>query len=94
MGQMLRERREEILRTAAQHGVLDVKVLGSVARGEAHPDSDIDVLGTREPGRSLLDLIALKHELEDLLGHRVDVVTRPAISPYLCDQILSETVDL
>jgi len=52
-----------------------VRVFGSLARGEAGPDSDIDILVKRDPGRSLLDIVAIKQDLEDLLGCEVDVVT-------------------
>jgi predicted nucleotidyltransferase len=91
---LLHARRDEILRIAAKHGASDVRVFGSVARGEAGPESDLDVLVRLEPGRSLLDLCALGDELEDALGCRVDVVTEAAISPYLRDRILAEAVAL
>ena len=67
---------------------------GSVARGEAGTESDVDLLVKLEPGRSLLDLIAIKQELEDLLGRVVDVVTEDAVSPYIREQVLKEAVSL
>ena len=89
---LLEKSRGEILRLAALHGARSVRVFGSAARGEARPDSDIDLLVDLEPGRSLLDLVALKQDLEDLLGRRVDVVTVSGVSPYLREQILRDAV--
>lgn len=67
----LRKLRAEILAAVARHGASNVRVYGSVARGEAGPDSDIDLLVDMEDGRSLLDLAGLHLELEDLLGFQV-----------------------
>ena len=92
--QLLNDKREAILRIAGSHGARSVRVFGSLARGEARPDSDLDLLVQLNPGRSLLDLIALKQDLEDLLGCRVDIVTEAAISPYIRDQVLREAVGL
>ena len=86
---LLKEKREEILRIAHRHGASNVRVFGSVAKGEAKPDSDVDLLVEMEPGRSLLDMIAIKQDLEDLLGRKVDVVTEAAVSPYIRDAILN-----
>ena len=69
-------------------------MFGSVARGEATKTSDLDLLIEMEPGRSLLDIIAIKQDLEELLGCKVDVVTEAAISPYLRDKVLHEAVRL
>jgi predicted nucleotidyltransferase len=79
---------------AARYGARDVRIFGSLARGEARPDSDVDLLVSLEPSRSLLDLIALKQDLEDLLGCRVDVVTEAAVSPYLRERVLKDAVAL
>ena len=83
MNVLLEARREEILRIACGHGADRVRVFGSRARGEARPDSDLDLLVDLQPGRSLLDLIAIQQDLEDLLGQKVDVVTEAGVSPYL-----------
>ena len=91
---ILKDRRETILRVAASHGARDVRVFGSRARGAARPDSDVDILVKLEAGRSLLDLIAIKQDLEDLLGCKVDVVTEAALSPYIREQVLNEAVAL
>src|SRR4051812_38855977 len=87
---LLRSNRDEIVRIAASHGVHNVRIFGSVARGEARPDSDLDLLVQLEPGHSLLDLIAVKQALEDLLGCEVDVVTKAAVSPYIRKQVVEE----
>jgi hypothetical protein len=75
---------------AAQHGAHDVRVFGSFARGEARPDSDLDLLVAFEPGRSLLDQVALAQDLEALLGRRVDVVTEDGLYWLLRRRILRE----
>ena len=71
-----------------------MEVFGSRARGEARADSDVDLLVTLEPGSSLLDLIAIKQDVEDLLGLRVDILTPASVSPYLRDRVLREAVPL
>jgi predicted nucleotidyltransferase len=94
MDSSLEEKRSDILRIAANHGARDVRVFGSRARGQAHRDSDLDLLITLEKGKSLLDIVAIKQDIEDLLGYKVDVVTEAAISPYMRDRILEEAVPL
>lgn len=86
--------REQILRIAAEHGASRVRVFGSVARGEALEGSDLDLLVGLEPGRSLLDHVALKQDLEELLGCRVDVLVEGGVSPYLSENIQAEAVPL
>jgi predicted nucleotidyltransferase len=88
--QLLKSRREEILQLAAQNGAYNVRVFGSVARGESRPDSDIDFLVNLEAGRSLLDLARLLRQLEALLDSPVDVMTEAGLRPRLRPQILKE----
>jgi predicted nucleotidyltransferase len=90
----LEARREEILRIVGRHGGRNVRIFGSLARGEATLDSDVDILIDLEPDRSLLDIVAIKQDLEDLLERSVDVVTEAAVSPYIREQVLSEAVTL
>jgi predicted nucleotidyltransferase len=87
---LLQTRRAEILQIAARHGAYNVRVFGSVARGEARPDSDIDLLVNLEAGRSLLDLARMLRELQALLNHPVDLVTEAGLRPRLRPQVLKE----
>lgn len=90
----LRSIREQVLETAAQHGASNVRVFGSVARGDDGEDSDIDFLVSLEDGRTLFDLCRLYDALEELLQRPVDIVVDGGISPYLEDRILSQAVPL
>ncbi|MDH4246686.1 MAG: nucleotidyltransferase family protein [Deltaproteobacteria bacterium] len=92
--QLLQEKREEILRIAASHGARNVRVFGSVARGEADDQSDIDFLVELEPSRSLFDHAALLLELQEVLGRKVDVVSDRGIKPRIRDRVLKEAVPL
>lgn len=91
---LLKMKREDILRLAAKHGARNVRVFGSAARGEAGPDSDVDFLVDMEPGRSLLDMGGLLMNLRDLLGREVDVVTERGLKPRIRDRVLKEAVPL
>ena len=91
---VLPDHRDRILEIAAAHGARDVRVFGSMARGTASPASDVDLLVSMDPDRSLLDLCALGDDLEDLLGRRVDIVTDKGLSPYLRQEILRTAVPL
>lgn len=86
------DRRREILEIASRHGASDVRLFGSVARGDVHKASDIDLLVRFEPGRSLLDHGALIDELEELLGVKVDVISEGGLRGRLRDRVLSEIV--
>lgn len=79
---------------AARHGVRTIRVFGSAARGDAGPDSDLDLLVEMAPGRSLIDLVAFEQAVEEAIGRRVDVVGEGGLSPYLRDRILAEAVPL
>jgi uncharacterized protein len=94
LDKILKDEPEKILRITASHGAQNVRVFGSLARGEAGPDSDIDILVELDHGWSLLDIIAIKQDLEDLMGCDVDVVTETAISPYIREQVLKEAIRL
>jgi predicted nucleotidyltransferase len=82
------DEREEITRIAASHGARNVRLFGSVGRGESNSSSDLDLLVDMSGGRSLLDLVALGHEMEEALGLEVDVFTERSLSPYLRDRIV------
>lgn len=91
---LIKEKREEIIRIARAHGATSVRIFGSYSRGEEKPGSDIDLIVKLEPNRSLLDVIAMKQAIEDLVHRKVDVVTEAALSPYIRDDILQEAVAL
>jgi predicted nucleotidyltransferase len=90
----IRRRRTDIERLAQRYGAHDFRIFGSVARGEAGPGSDLDVLVRFEPNRSLFDVAGFELGLEDLLGCEVDVVEVGGVSPYLAGRILAEAVPL
>ena len=94
LDQLRQQWKPAILRLAAQHGARNVRVFGSVVRGEATDASDLDLLVDMESGRSLFDFIGLQQDLESTLGCKVDVVADGGISPYLQDQIYGEAVPL
>lgn len=91
---LLRDRRKDMLRLAEKYGATNVRVFGSVARGEARPDSDVDLLVDFRPGYRLWDKIGLKQEMEDLLGCKVDVVHAQFIREELVPDILKEAIPL
>jgi uncharacterized protein len=91
---LLKDKRAEILRLAAQHGASNVRVFGSVARGEAGPDSDIDFLVEFKTGRGPWYGGALIAELEDLLNRKVDVATLEELHWYIRDRVLAEVIPL
>ena len=74
-----------------KHGVRRIEVFGSYARGEAKPESDLDVIVEFEKRKSLLELVGIEQELEDALGIKVDLLTRASISPYLIERIEKES---
>ncbi len=88
------ELRESILRLAQQHGVTEVRVFGSFARGEQRADSDMDFLIKAGPDTPPWFPGGLVVDLEELLGRPVDVVTEDALHPLLRDRILREAVPL
>ncbi len=88
--ELLKEKRQDILRIAAQHGAYNVRVFGSIVRGEAGPDSDIDLLVDMEPERSLLDMAGLAVDMQELLKCKVDIVTEASIYWLIRRRILKE----
>jgi predicted nucleotidyltransferase len=94
LNELLQEKREDILRIATKRGASNVRVFGSVARGEADSKSDIDLLVDLEPGRSLFDLGGLLMDLQDLLGHKVDIVTEKGLRERIRERVLKEAIPL
>ena len=94
LDKLLREKRQEILKIAAKHGAYNVRVFGSVARGEAGPESDVDFLVEAGPETSPWFPAGLIIDLEELMGREVDVVTEGALHWYIKDQVIQEAVPL
>ncbi len=88
------EKREAILRIAAAHGATQVRLIGSVARGEDRPDSDVDLLVTWRTGTSLLDQAALMLELESLLGRKVDIASDGWVKPSIRESVYRDAIAL
>ena len=87
-------KREEILRLATKRGIRNVRIFGSVARGESDSQSDIDFLVDLDPGRSLLDLGGLQRDLQKLLGTKVDVVSSRGMRERVRQRVLRDAVPL
>ncbi len=92
--QLIEEKRDEILRLAVKHGARNVRLFGSVARGEDRPDSDVDFLVEAGPTTSSWFPAGLILDLEETLGRRVEIVTDRGLNPYLRDQVLREAIPL
>lgn len=90
----LRRRRAAIATVAARHGAYALRVFGSVARGDARPDSDVDLLVRMGPGRGLFDQAAMIVDLSELLGRDVDVVTEEGLRDRIRARVLREAVPL
>ncbi len=91
---LLQDRKEDIRRIAAKHGAYNVRVFGSVARGDAGPESDIDLLIEKGPTTSSWFPAGLVLDLEEMLGRRVEIVTEKALNPYLRNRVLREAIPL
>ena len=89
---LLGQKRQDVPRIARKYGARRVRIFGSVPRGEADNQSDVDFLVDLDPGRSLLDLGGLQFELEALLGCPVDVVTERGLKPRIRERVLREAV--
>ncbi len=90
MHAIVEQNRAEILALAERHGVADVRVFGSMARGDAGDDADVDLLVSLSPGKTGLALGALLMDVQDLLQRRVEVVTEKSLHPALREHVLRE----
>lgn len=90
----LRRSAADIAAVAARRGASNIRVFGSVARGDADSTSDVDLLVDLDPDRSLFDLGGLLMDLTDLLGTEVDVVTEASLKPRVRQRVLAEAVPL
>jgi predicted nucleotidyltransferase len=94
LNEILREKRQEILEIAARHGAYNVRIFGSLARGEADEASDVDILVDAGPETSSWFPAGLIIDLEELLGCEVDVVTERGLRPRIKDRVLKEAMPL
>ena len=94
MHRLIKNRRSEILALAERHGIRNVRVFGSMARGDANDASDVDLLVSLAPGRSGLALGGLLMDVQDLLQRRVEVVTEGGLHPALRKRVLKEAQPL
>ena len=94
ISEFISSNRRNILEIAKNHGAQNIRLFGSLARGNGKKESDVDLLVTMEAGSSLLDIIAFKQDIEDLLNRKVDVVTEASLSPYIREEVLKEAVNL
>jgi hypothetical protein len=92
--ELLQANRERILQTAAQYGAYNIRILGSVARGEADASSDVDFLVEMEPGRSLFDLGGLLMDLQELLNCKVNILTEKGLRERIRERVLREAISL
>ncbi|MBN8638780.1 MAG: nucleotidyltransferase family protein [Anaerolineae bacterium] len=91
---ILKQKRRAVLDLTAQYGATNVRIFGSVARGEATEASDIDLLVEFDPDTSLIDHVGLIQDLEDLLGCKVDVVSERGLKDAIRARILRDAVAL
>ena len=92
--ELVKNQRDVILNIAAKHGASNVRLFGSVARGEETDASDLDLLVEMQKGRSLLDLIGFNDELEEVLKIKVDVLTDGGISPDMIESVYADAVPI
>ena len=92
--ELLKQKRDDIQRVASKHGAYNIRVFGSVARGEARPDSDIDLPIEKGPTTSSWFPAGLVLELEEMLGRRVEIVTETALNPDLRERVHREAIPL
>ena len=94
INEIIGDQKEHILAIASKHGAFNVRVFGSVAKGNADEKSDVDFLVDLEKGRSLFDLGGLLMDLQDLLGRNVDVVTAQGLRERIRNDVLNNAVQL
>lgn len=92
VGRLVRRRRQELVAAAARHGVTNLRVFGSVARGQDHPDSDLDLLADLPPGMSLFGLARIQAELEAIVGTTVDLIPAADLKPGVREHVEQDLV--
>jgi len=92
--ELVQTKRREILDAAGRRGACNLRLFGSVARGDFRTESDVDILVQMEPGRSLLDMCGLSLDLERILGRKVDVFTERSLKDRIRARVLKEAIPL
>ena len=92
--QEIQQKKKEILLVAQQHGIVNIRIFGSIARGDDNLQSDVDLLVDLEQRRTLFDLGGALIKLQDLLGRKVDIVTERGLHWYLKEKIMKEAKPL
>ena len=92
--ELVRKHRQEILQAAVRYGARNLRLFGSVARGDFKPESDVDILIELEKGRSLFDMVGLGLDLEKILGRKVDVFTENSLKDRIRARVLKEAIPL
>ena len=91
---LVQQNKNQILLISNRYGIKNIRLFGSIVRGEENENSDIDFLVELEMGRSFLDLVGYWQDLEEILNCSVDVVSENGLSPYLKEKILKEAIKL
>jgi predicted nucleotidyltransferase len=91
---LVASKRQQILEIASRHGARNIRLIGSVARGDERADSDLDLLVSMDVGRSLLDLAGLALDVERLIGRPVDVATERSLRQKIRESVLREAKPL
>ncbi len=94
LNRLITNNRNAIKEIARRYNATNIRVFGSMARGDADPDSDVDILADLDTNTSLLDRIAMTQEIEDLLGRKIDLVTPDKLHRIIKDKIIKEAVPL
>ena len=94
VGRRVRRHRHDMIAAAAAHGVRNLRVFGSVARGEDRPDSDVDLLADLPPGLSLFGLGRVEADLETILGTRVDLIPAGDLKPGVSERVMNDLIAL
>ena len=94
MDKLIEDNRRKIVAIAEKFGAENIRAFGSMMRGDAGSESDVDILVDMKEGSTLLDIIAIKQDIEELLHRKVDVVTKASISPYIREEVMNQAVNL
>ncbi len=94
LDKLITRNREAIIKIAQRNNAVNIRVFGSMVRGDAESDSDVDLLADLDINTSLLDRIAITQEIEDLLGRKIDLVTPDKLHRVIKDRVMKESIPL